>query len=252
METFNARFRSSTGCSIYSLYALLAVWYSFLLLRFCRFWSRRTYALIFASVVSVVCELPDEAEADVEDDAACEDDDTYEDDAAWDEAAECAADFEEAAWLEAADEAAECAVGFEEAAWLEAADEAAASDVNALASPLSALLSASSEDASGSSSGCGSGSLVESAALAALEDTGASACASELLTAALAVTSSVGSAFAMCSPSGTAATRSSATAAISCFVFFCIFYQTLPSSGISRRRLQSISSIPFHTPEHNP
>ena len=160
--------------------------------------------------------------------------------------------FEEAAWLEAADEAAECAVGFEEAAWLEAAEEAAASDEDALASPLSALLSASSENASGSSSGCGSGSLVESAALAALEDTGASACASELLAAALAVTSSVGSAFTMCSPSGTAAMRSSTTAAITCFVVFCIFYQTLPSSGISRRRLQSISSIPFHTPEHNP
>lgn len=160
--------------------------------------------------------------------------------------------FEEAAWLEAADEAAECAVGFEEAAWLEAAEEAAASDKDALASPLSTLLSASSEDASGSSSGCGSGSLVESAALAALEDTGASACASELLAAALATVSSVESAFAMCIPSGTAAIRSSATAAINCFVCFCIFYQTLPSPGISRRKLQSISSIPFHTPEHNP
>ena len=188
-------------------------------------------------MVSVVCELPDEA--DVEDDA-------------WDDAAACAAGFEEAAWLEAADEAAECAVGFEEAAWLEAAEEAAASDEDALASPLSTLLSASSEDASGSSSGCGSGSLVESAALAALEDADTSACSSELLAAALATVSSVGSAFAMCSPSGTAAMRSSATAAITCFVFFCIFYQTLPSSGISRRRLQSISSIPFHTPEHNP
>ena len=196
-------------------------------------------------MVSVVCELPDEAEADVEDDAACEDDD------AWDEAAECAADFEEAALLEAADDAAECAVGFEEAALLEAAEEAAASDVNALASPLSTLLSASSEDASGSSSGCGSGTLAEAAALAAL-DTGTSACSSELLAAALAVTSSVGSAFAMCSPSGTAAIRSSATAAINCFVCFCIFYQTLPSPEISRRKLQSVSSIPFCTPEHNP
>lgn len=110
------------------------------------------------------------------------------------------------------------------------------------------LLSASSEDASGSSSGCGSGTLVEAAAL----DTGTSACASELLAAALATASSVGSAFAMCSPSGTAAIRSSATAAINCFVCLCIFYQTLPSPEISRRRLQSISSIPFHTPEHNP
>ena len=177
-------------------------------------------------MVSVVCELPDEAEADVEDDAACEDDD------AWDEAAECAADFEEAAWLEAA-------------------DEAVASDEDALAPPLSTLLSASSEDASGSSSGCGSGTLAEAAALAAL-DTGTSACSSELLAAALAVTSSVGSAFAMCSPSGTAAIRSSATAAINCFVCFCIFYQTLPSPEISRRKLQSVSSIPFCTPEHNP
>lgn len=187
--------------------------------------------MILASVVSVVCELPDET--DVEDDAECEDDD------AWDEAAECAADFEEAAWLEEA----ECAAGFE---------EAAASDEDALASPLSTLLSASSEDASGSSSGCGSGTLVEAAALAALEDTGASACASELLAAALATVSSVESAFAMCSASGTAAIRSSATAAINCFVCFCIFYQTLPSPEISRRKLQSVSSIPFCTPEHNP
>lgn len=180
-------------------------------------------------MVSVICELPDETDADVEDeeDAACEDDD------AWDEAAECAADFEEAAWLEAA-------------------EEAAASDEDALASPLSTLLSAFSEDASGSSSGCGSGSLVESVALAALEDTGTSACASELLAAALATVSSVESAFAMCSASGTAATRSSATAAINCFVCFCIFYQTLPSPEISRRKLQSVSSIPFCTPEHNP
>ena len=118
------------------------------------------------------------------------------------------------------------------------------------------LLSASSEDASSSSSGCGSGSLVESAALAALEDTGASACASELLAAALAAAlataSSVESAFAMCSASGTAAIRSIATAAINCFVCFCIFYQTLPSPEISRRKLQSVSSIPFCTPEHNP
>ena len=143
-------------------------------------------------------------------------------------------------------------MGFEEAAWLEAAEEAAASDEDTLASPLSALLSASSEEASGSSSGCGSGTLADAAALAALEDTGASACSSELLAAALAGTSSVESAFAMCNPSGTAAIRSSARAAINCFVCFCIFYQTLPSSGISRRRLQSISSIPFRTPEHNP
>lgn len=183
-------------------------------------------------MVSVVCELPDEAEAE------CEDDD------AWDEAAECEDDD---AW----DEAAECAAGFEEAAWLEAAEEAAASDEDTLASPLSALLSASSEDASGSSSGCDSGSLVESAALAAL-DTGTSACASELLAAALATVSSVESAFVMCSASGTATTRSSATAAINCFVCFCIFYQTLPSPEISRRKLQSVSSIPFCTPEHNP
>lgn len=189
-------------------------------------------------MVSVVCELPDETDAECEDDDAWDEAAECEDDAAWDDDAECAAGFEEAAWLEAA----ECAAGFE---------EAAASDKDALASPLSALLSASSEDASGSSSGCGSGTLAEAAALAVL-DAGTSACASELLAAALAVTSSVGSAFAMCSPSGTAAIRSSATAAINCFVFFCIFYQTLPSSGISRRRLQSISSIPFHTPEHNP
>ena len=36
------------------------------------------------------------------------------------------------------------------------------------------------------------------------------------------------------------------------FVCFCIFYQTLPSPEISRRKLQSVSSIPFCTPEHNP